>query len=165
MKLNLLILVIFLFGNIAVSCQNKKANESGAEGSASGETGKTANPSFPFLSSQEVNTLYSLAEKVDIIFYNLPISVNQDDPGSAKNTVLYVAPAAPNISSHCEPVGRLSWIVNGKIFREADFYVGEGCNHFVFIENGQPVYKNAMAPEGVQFFQTIMSQVRPPDKK
>jgi len=33
------------------------------------------------------------------------------------------------------------------------------------MENGLAVYENAMDPAGVQFFQTIMSQVKPPDKK
>lgn len=144
------------------ACKHQNDN---ATTNASNTATTTRAPTLPFLQSSDVNKLYSMAESVDVIFYKLPISVNQDDPTSAKNTALYVVPASPNISSTCEPVGRLSWISNGKIFREADFYIGEGCNHFVFMENGQPAYKNAMSPEGVQFFQTVMSQVRPPDKK
>ena len=159
MKINLLLAGLFLLANLTSGCNSKKESESSANDN------KSSAATFPFVSSQDVNTLYSQAEQVDIIFYKLPISVNQDDPASAKNTVLYVAPAAPIITRTCEPVGRLSWISGGKIIKEADFYIGEGCNHFVFMENGQAVYKNAMDPAGVQFFQTIMSQVKPPDKK
>jgi len=107
--------------------------------------------------------LYSIAEQIDVIFYSLPISVSQDDPASAKNTTLYLVPATPNITSQCQPIGRMSWISGGKIVREADFYIGEGCNHFVFFQNGKPVYENAMSLDGVQYFQTIMSQ-KPPEK-
>jgi hypothetical protein len=145
------------------ACKNQNGNASSTAGANTGTS--STSPTLPFLQSAEVSKLYSIAENVDIIFYDLPISVNQDDPTSAKNSVLYVQPAAPNLTSTCQPVGRLSWISNGKIVKEADFYIGEGCNHFVFMENGLPAYKNAMSLEGVQFFQTIMSQVRPPDKK
>jgi len=163
MKIPSLLFSIVMWVAVLSACKDQKDNTSTKDTSNTVSTSRA--PSLPFLQSSEVNKLYSMAESVDIIFYKLPISVNQDDPTSAKNTALYVVPASPNISSTCEPVGRLSWITNGKIFREADFYIGEGCNHFVFMENGQPAYVNAMAPEGVQFFQTVMSQVRPPDKK
>lgn len=163
MKISSLLFIIVMLFAVLSACKNQKDNTSINDTPTTESISK--GPSLPFLQSSEVNTLYSKAESVDIIFYKLPISVNQDDPTSAKNTALYVVPASPNITSTCEPVGRLSWISNGKIFREADFYIGEGCNHFVFMENGQPAYKNAMSPEGLQFFQTVMSQVRPPDKK
>jgi len=158
MKINQLLAGLILLANLTSSCNNKKE-------SVASDDNKSSAATLPFVSSQDVNTLYSQAEQVDIIFYDLPISVNQDDAASAKNTVLYVTPAGPVISNTCKPVGRLSWISGGKIIKEADFYIGEGCNHFVFMENGQAVYKNAMDPAGVQFFQTIMSQVKPPDKK
>jgi len=163
MKINLLIAGLFILVNLTSSCNSKKESDSSSDGANA--SGSVRAATLPCLSPQEVNILYSRAEQVDIIFYNLPISVNQDDAASAKNTVLYVAPAGPVLTSKCEPLGRLSWISDGKIFREADFYIGQGCNHFVFMENGQPAFKNAMSPEGVQFFQTIMSQVKPPDKK
>jgi len=163
MKILALLFTIIMWVTVLSACKDQKDNASTKDTSNTAATSRA--PSLPFLQSSEVNKLYSMAESVDVIFYKLPISVNQDDPTSAKNTALYVVPASPNISNTCEPVGRLSWISNGKIFREADFYIGEGCNHFVFMENGQPAYINAMAPEGVQFFQTVMSQVRPPDKK
>lgn len=147
------------------SCNGKKVGETSTGESKSASPGAVEVDTFPFLSSKDVNTLYSIADHVDVIFYKLPISVSQDDPASAKNTSLYISPASPRITSHCEPIGRLSWIADGKIIRDADFFIGEGCNYFVFIENGKPVYKNAMALEGVQYFQTIMSQIRPPDKK
>lgn len=165
MRLNQLILGILLLTMLTSSCNGKKGNEPLSTENQSTSTGSVKTESLPYLSSKDVNSLYSIAEQVDIIFYKLPISVSQDDAASAKNTVLYISPAAPKITSECGPIGRLSWISDGKIVREADFYIGEGCNHFVFIENGKPVYKNAMGIEGVQYFQTIMSQVPPPDKK
>jgi len=94
MKINQLLAGLILLANLTSGCNNKKESES------STADNKTSAATLPFVSSQEVNTLYSQAEQVDIIFYKLPISVNQDDPASAKNTVLYVAPAAPVITNN-----------------------------------------------------------------
>jgi hypothetical protein len=165
MKIKFLVAGLFILANLSTGCNSKKENESTTASTKSSDTGASPGNTLPFLSSQDVNTLYSQAEQVDIIFYKLPMSVSQTEPASAKNTVLYVTPAAPIITGKCEPVGRLSWISGGKIIKEADFYIGDGCNHFVFFENGQPVYKNAMGLEGVQFFQTIMSQAGPQNIK
>jgi hypothetical protein len=157
MKISSLIFISCILVSLLSACQQKK--ESGtAEGVQDKSTSRPAQ--LPFLQSVDVNTLYSIVQSVDILFYKLPISVSQDDPASAKNSVQYIVPALPAISSKCEAVGRMSWISDGKIVREADFFVGQGCNYFEFMENDQPAYRNAMAPAGVEFFTTIMSQAK-----
>lgn len=118
-----------------------------------------AAPAYPALGNQDISELYSKAEKVDIIFYKLPISVNQEDASSVKNTVMYVTPAAPQVTATCEPLGRLSWMANGVILREADVYCAEGCTYLQFIKDNQPYAVNALSPGGVAFFNNIISQV------
>jgi hypothetical protein len=119
---------------------------------------------YPSLSNEEITKLYSIAEKVDMIFYNLPMSVNQDDAASAKNTVLYISPAPAIIANHCKPLGRLSWISQGAIVKEADIYVDTGCQYMIFMKNNQPVAANAMSESGVEFFNQIMNQAQPQRK-
>ena len=157
MKISSIIFTTCIFILLLSACQQKK--DSGpAEGLKDTSTSRPAQ--LPFMQSVDVNTLYSIAQSVDIIFYKLPISVNQDDPASAKNSVLYIVPALPSISNKCEAVGRMSWMSDGKIVREADFFLGQGCNYFEFMENGLPAYRNAMAPAGVEFFSTIVNQAK-----
>lgn len=119
---------------------------------------------YPALGNQEISQLYAQADKVDIIFFYLPISVNQEDPASVKSTVLYVAPASPKITGQCKAIARLSWIADGAIIREADVYVDPGCEYLLFMENNQPVAANAMSPAGIEFFKNIISQVEPKTK-
>lgn len=118
-----------------------------------------ATPTYPALGNEAIGTLYSQADKVDIIFYDLPISVNQDNPSSVKNTVLYVSPAAPNITANCKPLGRLTWMQQGTIVREADIYCDTGCEYLLFMQDNKPFAANAMGPAGVAFFKNIISQV------
>jgi len=121
---------------------------------------KPAVPGYPSLNNQDISNLYAIVDKVDMIFYDMPISVNQDDAASAKNSVLYVSPAPVEINKTCKPLGRLSWISDGVIVREADFYNDSLCHYFIFMENNQPVAANVMAESGIQFFENIISQVQ-----
>lgn len=113
---------------------------------------------YPAISTEEINKLFSIAEKVDMIFYDLPMSVNQEDAKSAKNTVLYISPAPAVATSQCKALGRLSWISKGAIVKEADIYCRPGCQYFIFMENNKPVAANAMGESGVEFFNQIISQ-------
>ncbi|HJW30871.1 MAG TPA: hypothetical protein VJ508_16670 [Saprospiraceae bacterium] len=140
---------------VFAACSGKKGNGTSTEQPAS-----AAQNSLPFLSNLEISKLYAMSQKVDIIFYNLPISVSQDDEESAKNTVLYITPASPANMGSCKAIGRLSWISEGKIVREADFYLGDNCHYLVFMEHNQPVFANDMGKEGVEFFTNIMNQAK-----
>lgn len=117
-------------------------------------------PSYPALGNQEIANLYAIAEKSDMIFYNLPISVNQDDAKSAKNSVLYISPAPVKINNACQSIGRLSWLSEGVIVKEADIYVDSLCHYFIFMENNKPVAANEMSQLGVDFFTNIITQVQ-----
>lgn len=156
-------LVLFLLPAFLLTsaCQSKKNSEATE---ANAEEKKIIDLKLPFLSSEEVNKLYATAEKVDMIFYELPISVNQEEEASVKNTVLYIVPASPRVTAQCKPLGRLAWLADGVILREADVFVGEGCQYLLFMENNQPAWANAIAPEAIQFFNNITSQVNPRQK-
>jgi hypothetical protein len=119
---------------------------------------------YPQLSNQEIVQLYSIAEKVDIIFYNLPMSVNQDDAASAKNTVLYISPAPAIMSHPCKPLGRLSWLSQGIIVREADIYADTGCQYLIFMKDNHPVAANALSESGIQFFNQVLNKVQQQQK-
>jgi hypothetical protein len=152
--------LLFLFAFLTAS--GCKKNQSG-ENAVTTPEATTPPPEataleWPPLGNREVATLYSQADKVDIIFYNHPISVNQEDPASVKSTTLYVSPASPKITAQCKALGRLTWMTQGVIQREADIYCEPGCEYFVFIENNKPVYANAMGAAGVSFFRNIITQ-------
>lgn len=145
-------LLISIFVAALSSCQSKtdeKNEETGQETSA-----------LPALGNEALTQLYAAAERADIIFYNLPISVDQDEASSAKNSVLYVSPTVQKFNPSCKALGRITWMSKGSIYKEADIYVDPGCQYFVFIENNQPVAINAMSESGVKFFNNVIEQVK-----
>ena len=155
----LLLLLALNLGLFTTSCKPKQSSGETTDAPAA-ETPAAAVESlaWPPLGNREVAGLYSQADKVDIIFYNHPISVNQEDPASVKNTTLYVSPASPKVTAQCKALGRLTWMSQGTILREADIYCETGCEYLLFIENNKPAYANAMSPAGVSFFKNIIHQ-------
>jgi hypothetical protein len=113
---------------------------------------------YPSMTNEEITNLYSITDKVDMIFYNLPMSINQDDARSAKNTALYISPAPALMNNPCKALGRLSWISKGAIVKEADIFCDTGCQYFIFMTDNKPVAANAMSESGVVFFNQILSQ-------
>ncbi len=125
---------------------------------------KSVTSPYPPLSNEELTQLYSITDKVDMIFYDLPMSVSQDDASSAKKTALYVSPTPAIMSGQCKPLGRLSWISKGVIVKEADIYSDVGCSYFIFIKDNKPVASNAMSESGIEFFKQIIKQVQQQQK-
>lgn len=116
-------------------------------------------PAYPALGNREISQLYANADKIDIIFYDLPISVNQDDISSVRNTVLYISPASSVINTNCKALGRMSWMSKGVIMQEADVYCTTGCTYLIFMKDNKPFAANALELAGVEFFKNILSQV------
>ena len=137
------------------ACQPKKNTDAAAEPAPPAP----AVPAYPALGNREISQLYASADKIDIIFYNLPISVNQEDIASVRNTVLYISPVGSVMNAGCQPLGRLSWMSKGVIMQEADVYCDTGCNYLIFMKDNKPFAANAMELAGVEFFKNIISQV------
>jgi hypothetical protein len=137
------------------ACQQKKNTETVAEPAPAAPSA----PAYPALGNREISQLYANADKIDIIFYNLPISVNQEDIASVRNTVLYISPVGTVIKTNCQPLGRMSWMAKGEIMQEADVYCETGCNYLVFMKDNKPVAANALELAGIEFFKNIISQV------
>ncbi len=143
--------ILFIFSISSCGHSSKEGKEE--------EKPLAANSSpYPPISNAEITNLFSITDKVDMIFYNLPMSINQDDAKSAKNTALYVSPAPALMNAPCKALGRLSWISKGVIVKEADIYSDTGCQYFIFMTDNKPVAANAMSESGVVFFNQILSQ-------
>lgn len=134
------------------SCKGKSSH--------SDKPGSPSAPALPSLTREDIANLHTRTEKTDVVFFNLPVSVSQDDATSAKFTVTYIAPVPPPAGAQCPAVARLSWIAGGAIIQEADIHIDATCAYLVFMEKGKPVARNAMEQNGQDFFRSIMQQAQ-----
>lgn len=115
---------------------------------------------IPVLSMRDVVDLRNIADQVDIIFYNLPMSITQDDAASAKNTVMYISALPLPEDMSCPPIARLTWMSNGSIVKEADVHLQGNCAFLSFMEKNKVVARNTLDPAGVEFFNTVVTQAK-----
>jgi len=40
------------------------------------------------------------------------------------------------------------------------YFFGEGCQYWVFIEDGEPTYANYLTPDGVAYYQRFFNQTK-----
>ena len=157
MRINLLLLIALLF----CGCNQNNANKT----EAAPATSKSTTPadlgefkSYPSISLEEMQELVSKTTLVDYVFYELPMSLNLDNPGAIGQALRQISDQPAKIYAQCKAMGRVIFQSNGDILKEADFYFGEPCFGFVFIEGTKPTKSNMMTKEGADFFANILKQ-------
>jgi len=104
--------------------------------------------------------LWNSCTYIDYIFHDLPFSMSQDESESIQANLNYISSEAqPFIPSNCKSIARQMFHVGGDIVLEADVYLSDVCQFYVFVENEKPVYANKMSPSALQFFSTMFNQV------
>lgn len=148
-----LVLAICLFA----SCSNEGASDQ--SGNEQAEQAQTEFP-YPPLPAETRQRLWESSDYVDIIFYDSPVSVSQSDAPAIRSTLGMTTgqPAMPN--PDCKPQGRISYMIQGEIVVEADFYNTDQCQYFLYLEDGKTVYAETLSASGKNFFTQIQEQFR-----
>jgi len=153
-RLSFLILIALAF----TACKNDGSSDSSA---ASQEViGKR----MPTLPADQYSKMFQYVTNIDFIAYQADLSMSFDDPNSVRTILGYISKDATSIPDQCEKSVRVTLISNGNIYKEADVYSYDGCNAFVFIENGVGTYANALDPLGLEFFQRYIPKGGPTDE-
>ncbi len=106
-----------------------------------------------------IRDLWNNCTYIDYIFHTLPFSMSQDEQTSIRANLSYIAgEAQPYIPGDCKSIARQMFHINGEIVLEADVYLSETCQFYVFVENEKPVYANKMTPEALEFFSSMFNQ-------
>lgn len=117
------------------------------------QNGEPAAGSTPgSISVEEMKRLYDSCDYVDVIFYSSSLSMSQNNQAGIRQTILFVSPQPATTNPQCSPVGRISFMIQGNIETEADIYMGQGCNYFAFLRDGNIYAVNQMTPRGLQLF-------------
>jgi len=104
--------------------------------------------------------LLAECDYVDILFFDSPVSMGQDDYAGIQSTLTFITKQIAKPAPDCKPLGRISYMIKGEIIAEADFYCSEGCTYMLFMEDNKPKYANVLSPNGIQFFQNILLQIQ-----
>jgi hypothetical protein len=125
---------------------------------------KPADKSPGYLNQDDLSSLSGNADFVDIIFYQMDISVSQNDAASVRQTTQFLTLNGKPSAMNCPAIGRLTFLSKGKIIREADIHFqSTACAYFTLIENKKPVGTCLISPDGLKFFNSLLSSYQPPE--
>lgn len=118
---------------------------------------------LPGLSKEDIIKLYETAEHIDYIFFNWDFSMNQSEPNAVKAAVTFISDQGPQSITDCKAIGRVVFLAQGEILREADMSYSEGCYYYTFVnESNRPQYHNAMTDQGISFYAKMFQQALAP---
>jgi hypothetical protein len=150
----------FLATLILFSCNDKssKVQSSAQEKPAAMNKERSGLPGFP---KALIEKMLKEVDYIDYIFYKLPISASQDEKNSINSNIFFISPEpAGDIPESCKPIGRKFFNIKGETIIAADVYFSDGCNFYVFLEDEKPIYSSKLSPEGVNFYSSIIKQVK-----
>ncbi len=139
-----------------LACGNKPAESESATTTsvAAAPVGEATYPSIPL---ERLEYLWDNSSHMDVMFYELPVSLNQDNQEGVRSTLSYVAEDAPLIDPNCRSIGRLFFTVGTENTETAEIYFNTTCAYFVWLENEKPAYANQMTEGGIQFFNNLFA--------
>ncbi len=112
---------------------------------------------LPSITNEIMDDLWTNCDAVDFLFYDLPISMNQEDQASIRQTLKHVSTTPARINKGCKPIGRIFFNGQGESLMEAEIVFNKQCQYYIFYENKKKTYANQMAKEGVDFMNKILA--------
>ena len=150
-----IIAVIILCFTIGACKQTDNSNQSGQEVASSTTT-------LDGLPTEILRNAVQNCNNIDIIFYNLPISVNQSDQNSVRGSLGFIGQKATQNVGGCPSIGRIFYNSDSGTVAEADIHFSDNCYYFGFLENNQVKYANEITPEGINFFSQLINSAQNP---
>jgi hypothetical protein len=153
--------LLFLLILISLAACNKAGNDS----QSATETQPTPQPlpakaagiDYPGLPVERAVAMFNECNYVDGIFYDLPISMSQNEKASIQQTISYISDSPATIYPNCAPIGRFFFQKDGDDMAVAEFYFSGQCYAFIFLEDGKPKYGNKLTDAGKAYFERILN--------
>ncbi len=160
-------LIYFVFLSFLFACGNAGSNEqavNSGEKVTAPDQGAQAQQNhtgtkYPSISMEAAQNLWNNCDYIDVIFYDLPISMSQDQKSDIQSMIQFISDSPAVIYPHCKPIGRIFFQKEANDLAVADFYLENGCNAFVFLENEKPTHGNLITESGLQYFKKILAKV------
>ena len=112
------------------------------------------------ISKEVFQQMLKEGDHIDIIFNDLPFSMNQDGNSALYQDLQHISSRPlKSLETNCSPFARKIYLSKGEIIMEGDLYYGPECYFQVFIKDGQKLYGNYLTPQGVAYIEQLLKQV------
>ena len=158
-------LILALYAaSLIFACTNAEKPETTNPPAKNPTASESTQPQYPAKPIDQLQLLYKTCDYVDYTFYELPMSMSFDNTGAIQQVISLLSLTPPLLIDKCKPTGRAFFQKNGEDLAVAEFYLQDGCNIFVFLENGKPAYANLLTPDGINWYRNSISKALPQNK-
>lgn len=164
MKLNFAVLIFILF--LVFSCSKPAENKNEIQNDVlSTNALQKAGEKLPSITLDILEKLFNECNYVDYLFYDSNFSMSISNVGSIRQTLSHIAEQTPTINPNCKPIGRIFYEIQGNTEIEADIFLNNQCQYYIFYKDNKQIYANNLTAEGVAHYNSIFQQARKMDKK
>ncbi len=142
---------------LVFACSDSKHDDKKAGAPAKKQATVANSSPYPSVSQEIMASLWENCTAIDFLFYELPVSMSQDDQASIRQTLTHVSTNIPAYDKSCKAIGRVFFQADGEPLTEAEIFFSQKCQYYVFHEKGKPAYANAMTEAGVQFMNKVLA--------
>jgi len=141
---------------LIISCCYACRQNGQAEQSSSG--GQVSAP-YPSIPDSTMQRLWDECDYIDFVFYNLSFSMSQEQQSDIRSTLQHISRKPAEVYPECPAMGRLFFQIEGENAAQADIFFTPECQYFVFYEDNEKTYANAMTPAGIQFYERVLQMI------
>lgn len=159
--------IFFFLGLLFFAACKPESRSGSTTDSSEASTPATNQPSapavaenFPQLPIETLRTLVAECDHIDFTMYNPQLSMSQEMPEVVKATIQHISEAPATHNTANKPNGHVFYQSKGQTLLDADIYLLKEKSYLVFYKDGKPAYANAMAPQGVAFYDNIFSRLK-----
>ncbi|MBK7874112.1 MAG: hypothetical protein IPJ74_27420 [Saprospiraceae bacterium] len=116
--------------------------------------------SYPPLPADIATVIGTKGDHIDVLFYSMPISISRDGNPDVQQMLSHVSSEAPKQVAPCQAIGRIFFQAQGETLAEADLFLDENCNYYLFYVDGKPTYANFLTPDGVKLYENLTGPYR-----
>ncbi len=153
--------VFIVFSVVLISSCNNQSSDNNNSGQATQPAPQQLTAlDYPTLPDDLVQTIGTRGDHIDVLFYNMPISISRDGNADVQQMLSHIGAQSPGQVAPCNPIGRIFFQGQGETIAEADLYLGENCNYYLFMIDNKPAYANALLPQGTSFYENLIAPYR-----
>ncbi len=109
------------------------------------------------MTQEQAQFLFDHAEKVDVLFTNLAISLSQVKKSDVKGQISFLKKGEVPINHCCAESANIIFQSETDIIADGRMYLEGDCRYVVFYEENKPAYAAYMTDQGMKFYRQILS--------
>ena len=151
--------VLFLVTTLCLmSCQKEQPKpEAKAKDDLPATIDQATEETYPSMTQDQANYLFNNADKVDVLFNDIAVSLSQVTENDVKGQISFLMPGSVPKKLECSESANIIFQSKGEIVADGRMYLRGKCRYIVFYEDNKPSHGAFMTDQGMKFYSQILS--------